>query len=210
MTTQRVKSFRINTGFTKGRDNDVCNLSLDTEDALLNNPVFLKLPVSLADLATYRVAFSAAMVEARKGGTDRTRLKKAAKLVLVDALMKNAFYCQGEARHERDALLSSGYDIVSSNRTPSPLDQAAIRSIANNISGQLTVRGQSVVNGRLYQARTSTDGGQTWLLWPQCTGARLMVLQPVIPGTIYRVEFCALGGSTGQGPWSNPVTIMAT
>jgi hypothetical protein len=100
ITTQRIESFRINNGFTKGRDNDVCNLSLDTEDALLNNPFFPSLPVSLADLVTYRVAFSAAMVEARKGGTDRTRLKKTAKLVLVDALMKIAFYCQGVARHE--------------------------------------------------------------------------------------------------------------
>jgi hypothetical protein len=62
----------------------------------------------------------------------------------------------------------------------------------------------------MYQVRTSTDGGKTWTLWPVFTGARLMVLTPTVPGTVYLVEFCALGGSTKQGPWSNPVSIMST
>ena len=74
----------------------------------------------------------------------------------------------------------------------------------------MTVRGQSVLNGRMYQVRGSTDGGKTWTLWPQFNGARLMVLSPTTPGTTYIVEFCALGGSTGQSAWSNPVSIMAT
>jgi hypothetical protein len=32
----------------------------------------------------------------------------------------------------------------------------------------------------------------------------------VTPGTTYTVQFCALGGSTGQSDWSDPVTRMAT
>jgi hypothetical protein len=37
-----------------------------------------------------------------------------------------------------------------------------------------------------------------------------MVLTPTTPGTVYLVQFRALGGSTGQSAWSNPVSIMAT
>ena len=37
-----------------------------------------------------------------------------------------------------------------------------------------------------------------------------MELSPTIPGTVYMVEFCALGGSTGQSPWNTPDSIMAT
>ena len=96
------------------------------------------------------------------------------------------------------------------NRTPGPLDTPAILAVFNNVSGQLTVRGQGVLNGRMYKARTSTDGGKTWTEWPLFNGARLMVLSPTIPGTVYMVEFCALGGTTVQSPWSNPVSIMAT
>jgi len=209
-TITLIKSYRLNTSFSRGNGTNACNRSLDVEDALLNNPAFPKLPVSVADMITNRLALTAAMVEARKGGTDRTRLKNDALRVVVDGLMKNAHYCMGEARHDLNALLSSGFDVVSNNRTSAPLDQTAILSIANDVSGQLTVRGQGVLNGRMYQVRTSTDGGQTWMLWPVFTGARLMVLAPTVPGTVYRVEFCALGGSTKQGPWSNPVSIMST
>jgi hypothetical protein len=209
MTTQII-NLRIDTSFSRAGGGDVCNLSLDVEDALLNNLLFPKLPVPLTQLATNRLALSAAMVQSRKGGSDRTRSKNAALQVAVDGLMKNALYCQGEARHDLNGLLSSGYDIVSNNRTSGPLDQPAILALLNNVSGQLTVRGQGVVNGRMYQVRTSPDGGKTWTLWPLFNGARLMVLAPTVPGTIYMVEFCALGGSTGQSAWSNPVSIMAT
>ena len=176
----------------------------------LNNPAFLNLSVKLTDWATQRLAFVASMTEARKGGTDRTRLKLAAKQALVDRLKKLAHYCQGEALHNLDAHVSTGFEVVNTHRTSSPLDTPAILALLKNVSGQITVRGRSVVNGRMYKVRTSTDGGKTWTEWSQFTGARLMVLAPTTLGTIYMVFFCAMGGSTGQSSWSNPVSIMST
>ena len=76
--------------------------------------------MAVTDLATQRLALVAAMTEARKGGSDRTRAKNAAKQTLVDSLMKNALYCMGEARHNLGDLLSSGYEVVSKNRSSSP------------------------------------------------------------------------------------------
>jgi hypothetical protein len=37
-----------------------------------------------------------------------------------------------------------------------------------------------------------------------------MLLAPTVPGKAYLIEICALGGSTGQSAWSNPMGIMAT
>jgi len=210
MANTETKNYRIATGFGKNSDNDIVSLSLDVEDGLLNNPAFLNLPVKLTDVATQRLALVAAMTEARKGGTDRTRLKAAAKQLLVDMLFKLAHYCQGEAHHDLDALLSTGFEVVSTNRTSGPLDRPTIIDVLNDTSGMLVVRGHAVLNGRLYQVRSSTDGGKTWTLWPESNGARLMTLAPTVPGTVYTVEFCAKGGSTGQSPWSNPVSIMST
>ena len=209
-TTTTVRNFRPVTGLIRHTEDALNNLALDVLDALKNHPIFILLPVSLADLASYQIAFSAARTESRKGGTDRTLVKKAARLKLQDALVKIGLYCGGEARHDLDALLSSGFAVVSTNRRSSPLTQPAIVALINAVSGQLTVRGRGVLNGRMYKVRTSTDGGQTWTEWGPFNGARRMVLAPTIPGTIYRVEFCAMGGSTGQSPWSNPVSVMAT
>ena len=206
-----IRSFRIYTrSITKGGDDDVNNQALDVLDALNNHPFFDKPPVSLAILGQQQAAFNAAMTESRKGGTDRTRTKNAAKLVLTDSLFRIALYCMGEARHDLDMLLSSGFEVASTNRTSVPLDQPSILDVLNNISGQLLVRGQGVLNGRVYLVQASTDGGNTWADLGRFNGARRMLLQPVTPGTIYLVRFCALGGSTGQSPWSDPVSRMAT
>lgn len=205
-----IRNYRIYIGFSRDNDDNVNHLTLDVEDALANHPVFTKLPVSLTDLETQRGAFQSSATEARKLGTDRTRAKNAAKQVLTDSLTKIALYCQGEARHDLDTLLSSGFEVVSKNRTSSPLDKPSIINVFNDVSGQLTVRGQTVVNARNYKVRTSTDGGKTWMDMGIFNGARLMVLQPVTPGANYMVQFCALGGSTGQSAWSDPVSRMAT
>lgn len=100
--------------------------------------------------------------------------------------------------------------MVSKNRSSGPLDTPGILDVLNNVSGQLLVRGQGVLNGRMYKARTSTDGGKTWTEWGPFNGARRILLQPVIPGTTYMIEVCAMGGSTGQSQWSDPVSRMAT
>jgi hypothetical protein len=210
MPNTPVRNFRINTGFTKGSDNEVNNLSLDVMDALTAHPVFIAPPVLPPAMRILQTAFNTSMTDARKGGTDRTLAKNIAKQALVDALVQDALYCQGLARHDLNTLLTSDYDVVSTNRASGPLDTPAILAILNNVSGQLTVRGQGVINGRIYQARKSIDGGATWTDMGNFNGARLMVLTPVAPGKMCMVEICALGGSTGQSAWSNPVSIMAT
>jgi hypothetical protein len=205
-----VRSFRPVTGLIRHTDAALDSLALDVLDALKNHPVFINLPVSLADLAGYEAAYSAARMEAHKGGRDRTLAKKAARQTLQDALVKIGLYCRGEACHNLDALLTSGFAVVSTNRKSRPLAKPAILALINTVSGRLTVRGQAVLNGRMYLVRASTDGGLTWTEWPHFNGARRMVLAPTIPGTVYTVQFCALGGSTGRSEWSQPVSRMSS
>jgi hypothetical protein len=54
-----------------------------------------------------------------------------------------------------NTLLTSGYKVVSNNRTPGPLDTPQIAGIDNSVSRQLTVRGGAVLNGRMYQLQFS-------------------------------------------------------
>jgi hypothetical protein len=110
-----------------------------------------------------------------------------------------------------NTLLTSGYEVVSNNRTPGPLDTPQIAGIDNSVSGQLTVRGGAVLNGRMYQLQFSLDNGTTWTnANVNYTSASRMLFTPTTPGKTYLIQICALGGSTGQSAWSNPVSIMAT
>jgi hypothetical protein len=73
------------------------------------------------------------------------------------------------------------------------------------------VDGQWLSNGRMYLLRFSLDNGVTWTeSATKYSSARRMLLTPTIPGKIYMIEICALGGSTGQSGWSNPMSIMST
>ena len=210
-TNTPIRNFRLYTGFTKAPDNEVCNVALDVAAALDGHPVFTTPPFTSAQLTALETTFSADMTAARKRGTDRTLAKNISRQALNDALVQDALYCQGLARHDLNTLLTSGYEVVSTNRTPGPLDTPQIVSIENNVSGQLTVRGGSVLNGRMYQLQYSLDNGATWTnAGTNYTSARRMVLMPTTPGKVYVIEICALGGSTGQSAWSNPVSSMAT
>ena len=209
-TNTPIRNFRIYTGFTKAPDNDVCNVALDVATALDGHPVFTTPPFTSAQLNTLEGTFSTDMTAARKLGTDRTLTKKISRQALLDALVQDGLYCQGLARHDLNTLLTSGYEVVSNNRTPGPLDTPQINSIDNSVSGQLTVRGTAVLNGRMYQLQYSLDNGATWTNGGNFTSARRMTLAPTTPGKLYVIQICALGGSTGQSAWSNPVSIMAT
>jgi len=92
--------------------------------------------------------------------------------------VQDALYCQGLARHDLNTLLTSGYEVVSNNHTPGPLDTPQINSIDNSVSGQLTVRGTSVLNGRMYQLQYSLDNGATWTNGAVSTGARAWCSRP--------------------------------
>ena len=210
-TNTPVRNFRIYTGFTKAPDNDVCNLTLDVASALTGHPVFTTPPVTAAQLAALEGTFSTDMTAARKLGKDRTLAKGISRQALLDALVQDALYCQGAARHDLNTLLTSGYEVVSNNRTPGPLDTPQIVSIDNSVSEQLTVRGGAVLNGRMYQLQFSLDNGVTWTnANVNYTSASRMLFTPTTPGKTYLIQISALGGSTGQSAWSNPVGIMAT
>jgi hypothetical protein len=205
-----TQNYRILLGFSKGTADNLGNLALDVFDALTGNAAFPDPTVPLTVLTTQQLAFNAARIEARKGGRDRTRTKNLAQEALADTLVRNALYCQGKARQDLDTLLSSGYRVASTNRVSAPLSTPTILDLLNDVSGQLTVRGQGVLNGRNYRVQVSKDNGATWVDAGTFNGARRMMLTGLTSGTVYLVRFAALGGSTGQSPWSNPMGKMAT
>jgi hypothetical protein len=210
MTNTPVRNFRIYTGFTKGSDNEVCNVALDVSDALTGHPVFTTPPFTPAQLTALAGTFSTDMTAARKLGTDRTLAKRISRQALLDALVQDALYCQGLARHDLNTLLTSGYEVVSTNRTPGPLDTPQINRIDNTVGGQLTVSGTAVLNGRMYQLQYSLDNGATWTNAGNFNNVRRMTLTHTTPGKLYVMQISALGGSTGQSAWSNPVSSMGT
>jgi hypothetical protein len=190
--------------------NDVANLADDVVDGLTGNLAFPTPPISAADLATLNTTFRTAITASDAGGPQQTAAKNQAYAAVTGALRKDANYVEIQADNDEVTLLSSGFDIISTNRAQAPLYQPVIVAIVNLATTQLLIRMLSILNAKSYQVQTATSMNGPWQEAGIFTQARRIVLPGLTPGTIYFVRARAIGGSTGYSEWSVAVSLMAT
>ena len=75
----------------------------------------------MIDLTALQVAFANSITDAQQGDKLATAKKNQARAVLLSALRQNAAYVQSLALTDLASILSTGYDVVSTNKTQSPL-----------------------------------------------------------------------------------------
>ena len=205
-----VLNLRVSRDFMRAPANDLANLADDVVDGLTGNPAFSSPPVLPAALTTLNTALRTAITAADAGGKQQTAEKNNAYQAVTSALRKDANYVEIQADNDQATLLSSGFDIVSTNRAQAPLDQPVIVEISNLATTQLLIRMLSILNAKSYQVQIATAANGPWSEAGIFTQARRIVLLELTPGTVYFVRVRAIGGSTGYSEWSVPVSLMAT
>jgi hypothetical protein len=207
-----VLNLRVSRDFMRAPANDLANLADDVVDGLTGNPAFTTPPppVLPATLATLNNTLRATITAADAGGKQQTADKNKAYQALTSALRKDANYVENQSDNDQATLLSSGFDIVSTNRAQAPLDQPVIVAIQNLATTQLLIRMLSILNARSYQVQTATAANGPWTEAGIFTQARRIVLPGLTPGTTYFVRARAIGGSTGYSEWSVAASLMAT
>jgi hypothetical protein len=127
---------------------------------------------------------------------------------LIAALRQTAGYVQSLAvTLTLSQVLTSGFDVVNTNKTQSPLDQPVF-TLDNSMPIQLAVYLQSVTNAKAYQIQFSAGTGawQEAGIYPNTKG---IVLTNLTTGTIYNVRIRAVGGSTQYSDWSATMSKMS-
>lgn len=204
-----MKNYRVSMTFTLLPDGPLDEFTTTSISCLSESTAFPNLPVSTAALGLLQNTFRNAITAAALGGKHATAVKSAARQDLLTALRKNAAYVQSVANQDRALLLSSGYDVASTNRAPAPLPKPIVLRVQNEASTTLTVRLDAVPNARTYEGRMMTATG-TWQPIGLFNQARRILVTNLIPGTNYTLQFRAVGGSTGYSDWSDSITHMAT
>lgn len=64
-------------------------------------------------------------------------------------------------------------------------------------------------NARNHKVQTSIDGGASWQLRGLFGSTTETILTGLTAGTMYTIRLRAVGGSTGYGDWSDPVSHMS-
>jgi hypothetical protein len=160
-------------------------------------------------MTALQTAYQNAITAAAQGGKADTAAKIEARDAMVSALRQTAAYVQTLAPTlTLSQILSSGFDVVNTNTTQSPLDQPVF-SLDNSMTTQLAVLLSAVTNAKAYQVQFAT-GASAWQeagIYPNTKG---IMLTNLTPGTTYNVRVRAVGGSTQYSPWSATMSLMAT
>lgn len=175
----------------------------------LGLPAFVDAPVTPAALGTLRSDFIAKLAAMVNGGKQATAEKNLARAALIAALRQDASFVQTLAGTNLPLLLSSGYGSASTNRASVPLAKPIITNVDNFQSTKLMLSADSDPNAKAHEIRYRA-GTSPYQNGGVHTKARRMLLENLIPGTLYDLQTRSVGGSTGYSDWSDPVSHMAT
>ncbi len=205
-------SIHVSLSFSNLNDSPFGDFALGVHDALVANAaIFTSPPVTPAALLTAQSAFVSALALANKGGVAQTLAKDTARAAVDNLLRQLAIYVEGKALGDQSIIRKAGFEVTDRAHHPQqPLAKTIIQEIKNEHSGALLVRLNPQTNASGYEGQLSTDGGKTWQPAGFFNQARRAEVPNLIAGTTYTFRFRALGGSTGSGDWSDPVSHMAT
>ena len=138
-----------------------------------------------------------------------TTAKKAAREALITALNKDASYVDIACNGDLTTLLSSGFRQVSTNRAQNVLPQPQVLAVDYGQTGQLKLRVRADANAKSYVGRIKQSSGSEFGPSISFKNSRKILFKGLTAGATYVMQLCAVGGSTGQSDWSEPVSKMS-
>jgi len=202
-----MSTYRTSLAFARLADAALNSYAETVITKMTGNPGFTTPLISLTVFTTAQTAFSESIVAAMQGGKQATATKNAARDTLLGLMRQQAAYVQSIAGDDLPLLLSAGFEAASTNRAQVPLSKPVVDQVDNPMSTQLGVRLKPVYTARAYEVRMSY-GTSGWQAVGVFTQSRV-VIPDLTPGTTYKLQARAIGGSTGYSDWSDPVSHMA-
>lgn len=204
-----VRSIRTNRKFTRYPDSRLPEFGSGVKDGLTNNLSLPEPPVTPAELTVLINTFNGYLAKGRYAGRLNTSGKKAARLDLVVALNKDASYVDIACNGDLTILLSSGFLPVSTNRAQTVLSAPQVLAVEYGQKGELKPRVKADLNAKSFVGRIKEVGGSEYGPSISFPNSRAILFRGLKSGLEYMMQLCAIGGSTGQSDWSEPVTKMA-
>jgi hypothetical protein len=171
-----------------------------------------KYPTPTPALNVIQTAFDAykvATADAVNGGKENTAIRDARRAELVSLLRQLASYVSATANGDLETLISSGFPVQKTGRTPiGPLPAPDAPSVSQGpLSGTLRAVLSAVNGGYAYNWRLALASAPTvYVQTAQTTGSRNTFVG-LTPGQIYNIEANAVGAA-GVSDWSDAGSLM--
>jgi hypothetical protein len=185
------------------------DFGLHIATSLTGNANFTTPPVTPAALTTQSTAFNAAVGTAVNGTATDTLNKQNLRAALISTLDQLASYVELTANGDAAKILSSGFDLASSSRTPVAPGTSAILSVTNVATTKLELELEIADNAWAYIVEyTVLPGGA--VKTATFTNPHDVTLTGLTPGTVYSMRVMVMGSGNQATDWSDPIQHMAT
>lgn len=201
--------FSVSYRFAKLADMDLDDFALRIDKTMTGNPAYSSAFVDamLPILKAANADFAVKLQRSAMGGAMDAAAKNLSRQTLIGLLRKLGGYVEVTAKN-MDQLISSGFEVRTGDRARSPLEKPKGLILMTGVTGQLIAHLlRPVRNSNLYEGRSKADGG--WLPSVFTGDWQHIIFGGLTLGAVYTIQVRALGGSTGQGDWSDPVSRVA-
>jgi hypothetical protein len=149
---------KVSFGFGRLSDTQLDNFAQGVIDAITGNAAFPTPPVTLANLQTAQTDFASKLAASLNGSIADTAAKNNSRQALIGMLRDVAAYVQIRCNNDPAILLSSGFQMQSTNRAQVELPKPDGLSLKNGTTGQLIARVDPVK--RLQHVRRPHQAGR--------------------------------------------------
>lgn len=203
--------FRISLGFIQKKDPELDDFATNVvARTTANATVFPGQTANVTSVGTAQVNFHASLSAAKGNGKAATADKNAKRAILEAALRILALAIQAiPGLTAANAELSGFEVIIAGPHAPVAVDVPAILDVINVASTKLGIKLQGVHGAKSYEFRGAV-GDKPPVLLGTSSSTRGIVLEDLVPGTLYVLQARAVFGNNRFSEWSEPVTHMCT
>lgn len=177
---------------------------------MTSNSNYTALDAAVTACKAAYAAYQVAKVNAMNGGYVAIAARNARRAELVSLLRALLSNVNAIANGDREKLLTTGFPLRSTARTPlGPLPAPSTPRVTNGpTTGTLKATTQRVYGASLYTARVAlASAPEVYVQTVQGTGSRFL-FEGLTPGELYNVEMNVIGAA-GASDWSDAGTMRA-
>lgn len=190
-------------------DGDLGDFGLHIGTEMTGNANFTTPPFTIASLTTATNKFIAAVAASLHGTPSDTLNKKNLREALIALLNQLATYVELTANNDPAIILSSGFSLASTSRTPLAPGMTSILSVTNVASGKLGLELAVADNAWVYVVEY-TDLTTNVVKTQQFTDPHNVVLVGLVSGHNYSMRVMVMGSGNQNTEFCEAVTHMAT
>jgi hypothetical protein len=190
-------------------DGELGDFVLHIADSLDGNVNFTTPPITPTALESMGKDFNAAVAACVDGTPIDTAKKNALRDQVTATLDKIANYVEFTVGNDREKLLSSGFKLTKTDRTPAVPGTTSILAVTNVGTGRLGVDLAVAANAWAYIVEyTAQPNGP--ILTETFTDPHKIILSGLTSGTNYSIRVKVMGSNNQSSEWCEAVIHMAT